>query len=247
MTATTSISTGRQALPSLSDPAAAALEDVTFDLYRDVHKGLRAEIFAVTGQTGSVDPGDDEALDALAGRTARLLHLLDDHAAHEEEFLGPLIERVDPALVARIVDEHRMVEATMDELRRLSAATLDVGSGARRTVVRRLYVVAANFTSEYLAHLSTEEVEVMPALARAIPVDELLDVNGALISQIAPADLDDYMSIIVPAQSPDERLEMYAGMRTTTPVAVFEGWLALAATTLPQDDVRRLEAGLSAS
>ena len=86
----------------------------------------------------------------------------------------------------------------------------------------------------------------MPALARSVPVDELIEVNGALISRIAPADLDDYMAIIVPAQSPDERLEMYAGMRPTTPAAVFDGWLALAATTLSPDDVRRLEAGLAA-
>ena len=36
----------------------ADLEAVTFDGYKDVHKGIRSELFGVTVAAGNVDPGD---------------------------------------------------------------------------------------------------------------------------------------------------------------------------------------------
>ena len=33
--------------------------NVATHLYRDVHKGIRAELFAVTGQAGRIDPVSD--------------------------------------------------------------------------------------------------------------------------------------------------------------------------------------------
>ena len=60
MTATTSI-------PMLAVES-APLETVTFDLYRDIHKGIRNELFAVTVAAGNVDPGDDDAVVAVGAR-----------------------------------------------------------------------------------------------------------------------------------------------------------------------------------
>ena len=36
---------------------------VPFDLYRDVHKGIRSELFAITSAAGSVSPSDNCAVE----------------------------------------------------------------------------------------------------------------------------------------------------------------------------------------
>jgi hypothetical protein len=48
---------------------AAALAPVTFDLYRDIHKSIRAELFAVTEEAGRADPS------STADRTALVAHV----------------------------------------------------------------------------------------------------------------------------------------------------------------------------
>ena len=58
MTATTTTT-----IPALSVET-AALETVTFDFYRDIHKGIRAELFAVTHAAGSVDPHNVAAVNS---------------------------------------------------------------------------------------------------------------------------------------------------------------------------------------
>ena len=46
------------------------IETVTFNLYRDIHKGIRAELFGVTQAAGNIDPADRSARAALADRVA---------------------------------------------------------------------------------------------------------------------------------------------------------------------------------
>src|SRR5262245_53402607 len=61
----------------------------TVDLYRDVHKGIRAELFAVTGEAGRVDPHDAAARVALGRRVRALVEILAAHAGHEDTAIQP--------------------------------------------------------------------------------------------------------------------------------------------------------------
>ena len=70
----------------------ADLEAVTFDGYKDVHKGIRSELFGVTVAAGNVDPGDREALAAHNERLRTLVRTLISHAEHEDTFVQPAIE-----------------------------------------------------------------------------------------------------------------------------------------------------------
>ena len=72
-------------MTTIEAPSIAAEEFrlAAFDLYRDIHKGIRAELFAVTAAAGSVDPGNDGAVGAVCGRWSTLVRLLASHAEHE--------------------------------------------------------------------------------------------------------------------------------------------------------------------
>src|SRR5262245_46177051 len=94
---------------SVNSPLAverAALEAVTFDGYRNIHKGIRRELFGVTEAFGTVDPSDDGEVEATVERLQGLVKILVSHAEHEDEFVQPHIEKYLPQLAARIAEEH---------------------------------------------------------------------------------------------------------------------------------------------
>ena len=57
---------------------------VTTHLYRDVHKGIRSELFAVTAQAGRIDPASDPAREELADHVRAMVAMLEGHAGHED-------------------------------------------------------------------------------------------------------------------------------------------------------------------
>ena len=70
-----------------------SLQAVVEDLYRDIHKGIRAELFAVTERAGSIDPadrGDRNELCAHVQRVAWLLAL--DADGFEDESLDQFVD-----------------------------------------------------------------------------------------------------------------------------------------------------------
>ena len=54
-------------------------EFVAVDLYRDIHKGIRAELFDVTLAAGRVDPRDGADRRAVAAHVASVGQVLEEH------------------------------------------------------------------------------------------------------------------------------------------------------------------------
>src|SRR5215472_15097260 len=84
------------------DPTSA----LPFDAYRDVHKGIRAELFAVVSTAGNVDPADRAGRAALTAHVVDVVDLLVDHAGHEDAHVLPVFESHAPALFERISSDH---------------------------------------------------------------------------------------------------------------------------------------------
>src|SRR5690349_19778997 len=89
---------------------------VPFDLYRDVHKGIRAWLFEVTGEAGRLDPSDRAARVAHANAVRDLVRFLVFHAEHEDRELQPATEQVLPERAAAIARDHVELEARMGTL-----------------------------------------------------------------------------------------------------------------------------------
>jgi hemerythrin-like domain-containing protein len=208
---------------------------------------LRAELLELPTAIGRIDPLDNDQVVATTTRLDRFLDLLDDHAEHEEAHIGGLIARSDVWLAQRVEDEHRVVEATMDVLRRLADALRTSAPETRRTGAYRLYLTASRFVSEYLAHLSTEDVEIMPMLAATVSIDELLDVNDAIVQSVPPDRMDEYLGHMVPAQNALDRTEMYLGMRTGAPPEAFDHLIGLADRLLDPTAALRLRRELESA
>lgn len=227
--------------PTVTEQATASpFALVSLDLYRDIHKGIRAELFAVTGSAGCLDPSDRAGRADLARHVGSVVDLLVSHAAHEDTHGQPAIERVAPDLAVRVADEHLHLEARMVELCALANDNVDAEAHELRGRAHRMYLDLASFTSEYLAHQDLEERQIMPLLDRAMAFEELLGIHQAIIGSIPPPDMAKSLALMLPAMNVDDRTEMLGGMRMSAPPEVFTGVWSLAGSVLEPSDVREL-------
>ena len=103
-------------------PLDAPLGTVTLDLYRDIHKAIRVELFSVTAEAGRLDPAQGLARAALAGHVHDVVDLLVTHAEHEDGAIQPALEANLPdGTVAGLLDADGaalVVHAAADDERR---------------------------------------------------------------------------------------------------------------------------------
>jgi hypothetical protein len=210
----------------------AALDAVTFDLYRNIHKGIRHGLFSVTAAVGQVDPHDTVAVRAAADRWTDLVGVLVAHAEHEDEFVQPVIERFAPAYAAEIAEAHPRLEAQMAELEVLADRASDACPEQARLLTHRWYLGLASFTAQYLQHQEFEEFEVMVMLSQHLTFDELLGIDNAIVASIEPDMMARSAALMLPAMNIDDQAELYLGAQAGVPPEVFEGMLALAQAVL---------------
>jgi hypothetical protein len=225
--------------PTLAAIDPTALELVPVDLYRDIHKGIRAELFAATEAAGRVDPADLAGRADLAAQVDGLVDLLVSHADHEDTHLQPAIEAHLPAQAEQIAADHERIEGRLDVL--VELAQVDAGTGPDpRTRAHRLYLELASFTAGYLEHQDLEERIVMPALDGAVGFEACLAMHQAIIASIPPDELARSLALMLPAMNLDDRSELLGGMRAGAPAEVFAGVWGLAGSVLRPEDVAAL-------
>lgn len=236
MTAATTTTTS---IPALAVEI-AALETVTFDFYRDVHKGIRNELFAVTFAAGNVDPHNTDAVSGVASRWRNLSGMLVQHAEHEEVFVQPVVEEHAPALAVEILPAHRQIEARAAALEVLADRAIDACPDDRRLLTHRLYLGLSGFTAAYMEHQEFEELEVMPALCAAVSAEDLLAIDMAIVATLSPEEMVYSASIMLPAMNVEDRVELVGGMKEGMPPEVFAGVWGLAEGVLDPEDAQQL-------
>ncbi|MDQ4134471.1 MAG: hemerythrin domain-containing protein [Actinomycetota bacterium] len=222
---------------------ATELRPVVYDLYRDIHKGIRAELFALTQAAGDLDPSSEPERHALADQMHQVVTILVNHAGHEDAWVQPALERHLPPLAERIHADHPVLEARIEDLlgraEDNAAATTDL-----RWRTHRLYVETASFTSAYLAHQDFEERVVMPALEAAIGPEAVIEMDRALVAAIPPDEAAATLAFMIPAMNIDDRADLLGGMREGAPADLFAGVWGLVRSVLDPRDVDALAARL---
>jgi hypothetical protein len=212
------------------------LEPVAFDLYRDIHKGIRAELFAVTGAAGSVDPADRSGRADLSRHIQSVTDMLVLHAEHEDSALQPVLETELPAFAEQIAVDHAVLDARIAAIRDLAQNAVEAPRFAQRNDVHRVYIELASFTSSYLAHQDLEERDIMPALARAIDFEQILAIHQSIVGAIPPAVMAKSLAVMLPSMNVDDRTELLGGMQQNAPAEVFAQVFGLARSVLTPAD-----------
>ena len=206
------------------------------DLYSNIHKGIRSELFSLVESAGKTDPYDAVGRAALVAHVGDVAAVLESHAHHEDSAINPVLEVHLPGVAERIVADHDHLESRFGRVLELAAAAVERGD--ERRVMQLLHLDLAAFTSDYLAHQDLEEREVMPALEQAIGPDAVLRIHVAVVSSIPPEEMMRSLAFMLPAMNIDDRAELLGGMRASAPAPVFAGVWGFAASVLePADHV----------
>ena len=231
----------------VQDTAITAYRTVAFDLYRDIHKGIRAELFAVTSEAGRADASRRADRVALADHVRRVVQLLVTHAEHEDRGIQPALVAALPTFAAKIEADHIALDVRLAGLQTMADETVAAPAGVPRSELQHLYVELASFTSAYLEHQDLEERVVMPKLEEMLGVDAVVGIHGAIIGAIPPQELAESLAIMLPAMNVDDRAELLGGMQAGAPAEVFEGVWGLAGSVLAPFDHEALARRLGLS
>ncbi|MEU6082981.1 hemerythrin domain-containing protein [Streptomyces sp. NPDC047108] len=143
------------------------------DLYRNVHMGQRARLFALAVDVGSADVADPKAVSEVIDRCLAMTGELREHADHEDTFIHPLLRDRAPQAAAALDAEHLRLDAALAELDAHAGALPLTPAAERPDAQHRLYLALNELISAYLAHLHAEETVAMPALRNSCGEDEL--------------------------------------------------------------------------
>ena len=226
-------------------PITAVTAPITLDLYKDIHKGIRAELFSVTAEAGRLDPSEGIARAALATHVSDVVELLTGHAHHEDGAIQPVLEARLPDLAERIEVDHLTLEAHMDDLVAMAVEAAVPSVADPGAQVHRLYLALASFTSDYLRHQDVEERVVMPALEAAVGIEDVVVIHQAILASIPPQEMAKGLAVMIPAMNIDDRTALLGGMRAGAPADVFAGVWSLVGSVLDVADrgalARRLD------
>ena len=225
------------------DPTSA----LPFDVYRDVHKGIRSELFAVVGGAGNVDPADTAGRAALGAHVADVVWLLDEHARHENTHVLPVLQAYAPGLFDRIASDHAALDERAARIAERADAVSGAAAGQQRARVHNLYLDLSSFTGAYLAHQEFEERVAMPALLDAVGIEGALGVHRAIVSSIPPPMMAKSLAVMLPAMNIDDRAELLGGLRQDAPAEAFAAVWGLTRSVLEPADVRALAGRLGLS
>lgn len=229
---------------SITEPLARTVADryelAAVDLYRDIHKGIRGELFAAVTQAGRLDPGDGQGRVALAAQVRDLVRVLVSHAEHEDGAIQPVLEQELPDLAAEVAADHERLEGQMDQLVALGDAAVEAPADDQRRSVAALHLELASFTSQYLTHQDVEERIVMPAIEAVIGVGACLALHQQIVGAIPPEEMAQSLAFMIPAMNLEDRTEMLGGMQAGAPPEVFREVWGLVCSVLPAADVQPL-------
>lgn len=215
-----------------------------FDLYRDVHKGIRAELFAVTGSAGTLDPSDAFGWIAFAEHVSAVEAVLAQHAHHEDTSIDPVLTEHFPDLAASVLAEHRVLERSFATIVDVAHRGASAAAGEQRRLAHLAYLTLSTFTSAYLAHQAVEETVITPLLEDAIGVEAMVGIHLGIIASMSPEELGHGLTLMLPAMNVDDRTEMLGGMQASAPAPAFDGIVSLTRSVLQPADFAAVSARL---
>lgn len=182
-----------------------------FDIYRNIHMGLRACMMEVLLAVGRMDPEDVAELGTVLGQVRFLVRFCQMHLKKEDKFVHPAMEARAPGSTAHIAAEHEEHIAAFVTLEAAVVAVEQAPQGARLGAALALYKQLALFVGENFVHMHIEETDHNEVLWRTHSDAEIMAIEQAIIASLTPEDKPSSLRWMLPALSPQVR-GMMAGM-----------------------------------
>lgn len=217
-----------------------------FDLYAQVHKGIRMALNSLCHQAGSVDCADHEKVKAFVDEFRRVVVILHSHSEDEDTHINESYEKYAPETLRELEEEHAALEQNLEKLVALvnQLESSEPNSVQQQKIWYQIGKDLNRFTADYLLHLQHEEGPGMEALWKHLTDEQLKVISTNIRSSIPPHAMAIFLHYMIPAMSHLERVEMLGGMKKFAPKEAYVGTLGLAESRLDQKSWLQLQAAL---
>jgi len=203
-----------------------------FDIYRQIHKAMRASMSDAMLAAGRADPMDDSERDQLLAQIRGMLSFARGHLEKEEKFVHPAMESRAPGSTKETAQDHLSHAHAFADLEEALAALAHGDAGERPAAAHALYAKLAHFTGENFLHMQVEETANNEVLWRTHSDDELVAIERAIVASLTPQEKAYAAQWMLPFANPQERAELLRLMRPAMPPEAFGGLLRMVETRL---------------
>jgi hypothetical protein len=215
-----------------------------FDLYRRIHKALRAFMGETMVLVGQLDSYDTEQVAAAMTQVRSMAVFCEAHLAHEDTFVHPAMDKGGTTASQPTADEHVHHVSACRQIEAMAAAVRGAAASLRPALIDELYHGIALFMAESLVHMHAEETENNALLWQLHDDQALIAIEHAIVDSLEPDEKMLSLRWMLPAMNPTERLMMLSNARMGMPSEVFEGMLNGVKDFLKPGDWNKLIAGL---
>jgi hypothetical protein len=216
-----------------------------YELYRPIHKALRAFMGDTLAVVGRMDTNDQHDVSAALAQTRSLIAVLTIHLEDENRFVHAAMEARRPGSAAHTSRDHVEHECALAELKSMIEAVESAAGAERERLAFSLYSRLALLAAENLVHMHVEERENMAVLWAAYSDEELGAIEHQIVASVPPAVMGTAARWFMAGLNHAERVGWFQGMRAGAPPAVFEGMLAIARGNLSSRDWTKLASALA--
>jgi len=216
-----------------------------YDIYRLIHKGMRAFLTDTLLTVGRMDASNEDELRLGLLKLQRLLDFCMNHLDHENKFIHPALDACMPGSADSMYAHHEHHVHLIRELGDIAQELLQKSGVEQEQLAADLYRKLALFVADNLAHMHEEETINNGILWQHYTDAEIQAIERALVSTISPQQNAEVMNWILPAINHGERHEFLAGMRQHAPRAHFQNVLDIARQQLNWEDWSKLKFALA--
>jgi hypothetical protein len=213
------------------------------NLYAGIHKAIRSMLNDLVARAGHTEWNSRESIASLVESCDAAFAILNDHAHHENTFIGPALAERCRDVYVQISSAHHTQDNQLVELRAQLVA-IDPRSDEAAAEGHGFVVSLARVVGEFYTHMSDEEEIAMPALREAYDEAALVDIHQRLLASIPPPAMIATMRWMIPAMNHFERVELLSDIQRNAPPPVLGALLEIARVRLTPSELTRLEADL---
>ncbi len=205
-----------------------------YNIFYQVHKGLRAMLYDTAILLQRTDFSNDEETTVIAGRIHEVVILFDKHAHSEDSNILSAIESLEPSAASLFAEEHIKDHELSNRLTALiNMLHAAVGTEEKEELGSALRAAYTEFVAFNLYHMAKEENQLNQLLWKHFSDEQLHGITMQIISKIPVDQLGVFNVWMMRGLSNNEISHWLIQVKNTAPDEVFNGMMQLAETELP--------------
>lgn len=206
-----------------------------YNIFNQVHKGLRVLLYETTIKLQQTDFTDAEDADEAVQQVKTILDLFDEHAHTEDTFILPAIVEYEPSVVDVFAQEHVKDFELSNRLNGLlQAFSLTISPDAKGEIGAAISIALFEFMLFNLEHMKKEEDVLNKLLWRYYTDDVLHGITMRIIANVPADKMPLYNKWMMRGLSNTEIIHWLKEVKNNAPEFVFDSFVDLAVNELPE-------------